>query len=99
MDAMGLGPEAVSCCTSAGGRRPTRLARFEAGFERLSERRAARLVIENDDRTFALGTCSSCTRAPACASSGTSSTTTATTRTGSRTARRSSSRSPPGRAA
>jgi UV DNA damage endonuclease len=29
--------------------------RFLAGFERLSERARARLVIENDDRTYALG--------------------------------------------
>jgi UV DNA damage endonuclease len=53
MDAMGLGPEAV-VVLHVGGAQGDALGRFEAGFARLSERAQARLVIENDDRTFAL---------------------------------------------
>jgi UV DNA damage endonuclease len=57
LDAMGLGPEAV-CILHVGGAaggRDAALERFERGYERLSERARARLIIENDDRTFALG--------------------------------------------
>jgi UV DNA damage endonuclease len=56
LDAMGLGPEAV-CVLHVGGAaggRDAALERFERGYERLSERAQARLIIENDDRTFAL---------------------------------------------
>ena len=53
MDAMGLGPEAVVVLHVGGGQGDA-LGRFEAGFEQLSERARSRLVIENDDRTFAL---------------------------------------------
>jgi UV DNA damage endonuclease len=54
LDAMGCGPEAV-VVLHVGGAQGDALGRFEAGFERLSERAQARLVIENDDRTFGLG--------------------------------------------
>jgi UV DNA damage endonuclease len=53
MDAMGLGSEAVVVLHVGGGRGDA-LGRFEAGFARLSGRARARLVIENDDRTFSL---------------------------------------------
>jgi UV DNA damage endonuclease len=56
LDAMGAGPEAV-CILHIGGAaggREAALERFERGFELLSERARARLVVENDDRTFAL---------------------------------------------
>jgi UV DNA damage endonuclease len=53
MDAMGLGPEAVVVLHVGGGQGDA-LGRFEAGFERLSDAARARLVIENDDRTFGL---------------------------------------------
>jgi UV DNA damage endonuclease len=56
LDTMGLGPEAV-CILHVGGAaggREAALERFERGVERLSERARARLVVENDDRTFAL---------------------------------------------
>ena len=55
-DAMGLGPEAVVVVHVGGasGGVSAGLTRFERGFERLSERARSRLVIENDDRTFAL---------------------------------------------
>jgi UV DNA damage endonuclease len=39
----------------AAGGHEAGMDRFLAGFERLSERARARLVIENDDRTYALG--------------------------------------------
>ena len=98
LDAMGLGPEAVVVLHVGGaaGGHEAGIDRFLAGFERLSERARERLVIENDDRTYASATYWRCTSAPACASSGTSCTTTATTRTGSRTARRSRPPWPPG---
>jgi UV DNA damage endonuclease len=57
LDAMGLGPEAVVVLHVGGaaGGHGAGMDRFLAGFERLSERARARLVIENDDRTYALG--------------------------------------------
>jgi UV DNA damage endonuclease len=56
LDAMGLPPEAVVVLHVGGakGGAQQALDRFQAGFERLSERARARLVIENDDRSFAL---------------------------------------------
>ncbi|CAA9483561.1 MAG: UV damage repair endonuclease [uncultured Solirubrobacteraceae bacterium] len=56
LDAMGLGPEAVVVLHVGGaaGGRDAALDRFVAGFERLSERAQARLVVENDDRSFGL---------------------------------------------
>ena len=56
LDAMELGPEAVVVLhvgSGAGGVEAS-LDRFVAGFEQLSERARARLVIENDDRSFGL---------------------------------------------
>jgi UV DNA damage endonuclease len=56
LDAMGAGPEAV-CVLHVGGATggfDAALERFERGLETLSERARDRLVIENDDRTFAL---------------------------------------------
>jgi UV DNA damage endonuclease len=53
MDAMGLGPEAVVVLHVGGGRGDA-LGRFEAGYARLSDAARARLVVENDDRTFSL---------------------------------------------
>jgi UV DNA damage endonuclease len=57
LDAMGLGPEAVVVLHVGGaaGGHGAGMDRFLAGFERLSDRARARLVIENDDRTYALG--------------------------------------------
>jgi UV DNA damage endonuclease len=57
LDAMGLGPEAVVVLHVGGaaGGCDAGMDRFMAGFERLSERAQRRLVIENDDRTYALG--------------------------------------------
>ena len=57
LDAMGLGPEAVVVLHVGGaaGGLEAGMDRFLAGFERLSERARDRLVIENDDRTYALG--------------------------------------------
>jgi UV DNA damage endonuclease len=56
MDGMGLGPEAVVVLHVGGaaGGVPAALERFERGFAMLSEAARARLVVENDDRTFAL---------------------------------------------
>ena len=56
LDAMGLGEEAVVVLHVGGaaGGKPAALDRFCRGFERLSGAARARLVIENDDRTFAL---------------------------------------------
>lgn len=56
LDAMGLGPEAVVVLHvggSAGGI-DAALDRFLEGFETLSDRARARLVVENDDRSFGL---------------------------------------------
>jgi UV DNA damage endonuclease len=57
LDAMGLGPEAVVVLHVGGGAggHGAGMDRFLAGFERLSERARSRLVVENDDRTYALG--------------------------------------------
>jgi UV DNA damage endonuclease len=54
LDAMGLGADAVVVLHvgSAAGGRDAALDRFCRGFDRLSERARARLVIENDDRAF-----------------------------------------------
>ena len=56
LDLMGLGPEAVVVLHVGGRAGGTRAAlqRFERGFELLSDAARARLVVENDDRTFAL---------------------------------------------
>jgi UV DNA damage endonuclease len=57
LDAMGLGAEAV-CILHIGGAaggREAALERFERGFSCLSDAARARLVIENDDRSFGLG--------------------------------------------
>jgi UV DNA damage endonuclease len=56
LDGLGQGSEAVVVLHvggAAGGRRAA-ADRFSAGFERLSERARARLVLENDDRIFGL---------------------------------------------
>ena len=57
MDGMGLGPEAVVVVHVGGaaGGIAAGLDRFEAGFALLSDAARARIVIENDDRTFGLG--------------------------------------------
>ena len=57
LDAMGLGPEAVVVLHVGGaaGGHAAGIDRFLAGFERLSDAARRRLVIENDDRTYALG--------------------------------------------
>jgi UV DNA damage endonuclease len=56
MDGMGLGPESVVVLHVGGAAGGTEAAldRFAAGFELLSEAARARVVVENDDRTFAL---------------------------------------------
>ena len=54
LDAMGLGPEAV-VVLHVGSGAGAAANRFIAGFERLSDRAQARLVIENDDRVFGVG--------------------------------------------
>jgi UV DNA damage endonuclease len=56
MDGMGLGPECVVILHVGGvaGGVDAALGRFERGFAMLSDAARARLVIENDDRTFAL---------------------------------------------
>jgi UV DNA damage endonuclease len=56
MDAMGLGPESVVILHVGGiaGGVDAGLDRFERGFALLSDAARARLVIENDDRTYAL---------------------------------------------
>jgi UV DNA damage endonuclease len=57
MDGMGLGPESVTVLHVGGGAGGVEagLERFESGFELLSPAAAARLVIENDDRTYGAG--------------------------------------------
>jgi UV DNA damage endonuclease len=57
LDVMGLGPEAVVVLHVGGaaGGHAAGLDRFEAGIDRLSDAARARLVVENDDRTYALG--------------------------------------------
>jgi UV DNA damage endonuclease len=57
MDGMGLGPECVVILHVGGaaGGIDAALDRFERGFALLGDAARARLVIENDDRTFALG--------------------------------------------
>ncbi len=54
LDAMELSPEAVVVLHVGGGSggRGAGIDRFMAGFERLSERARARLVVENDDRSY-----------------------------------------------
>ena len=56
MDGMGLGPESVVILHVGGaaGGVDAALDRFEEGFATLSDAAQQRLVIENDDRTFAL---------------------------------------------
>jgi UV DNA damage endonuclease len=56
MDGMGLGPESVVVLHvgGAGGGVDAGLERFERGFEMLTDAARARVVIENDDRTFGL---------------------------------------------
>jgi UV DNA damage endonuclease len=56
MDAMGLGPESVVVLHVGGaaGGTGAALDRFERGFDALSEAARARLVVENDDRSFSL---------------------------------------------
>ena len=56
LDAMGCGPEAV-CVLHVGGTaggRDAALERFARGVELLSDGARARLVVENDDRSFSL---------------------------------------------
>jgi UV DNA damage endonuclease len=56
LDAMGMDAEAV-CILHVGGAaggHDAALERFERGYERLSDAGRARLVVENDDRTFSL---------------------------------------------
>ncbi|MFL5847097.1 MAG: UV DNA damage repair endonuclease UvsE [Solirubrobacteraceae bacterium] len=56
LDGMGCGPEAVVVLHVGGaaGGREAAFARFEDGLSRMGERGRARLVVENDDRTFSL---------------------------------------------
>jgi UV DNA damage endonuclease len=56
LDAMGLGTEAVVILHVGGaaGGKEAAIDRFLHGFEALGERAKARLVIENDDRSFGL---------------------------------------------
>ena len=56
LDAMGQPDEAVVVLHVGGvaGDKPAALDRFEAGADRLSERARARLVVENDDRSYSL---------------------------------------------
>jgi UV DNA damage endonuclease len=56
LDRMGLGPDAVVVLHVGGGAggREAALDRFVRGFELLSDAARARLVVENDDRTFDL---------------------------------------------
>ena len=56
LDALGAGPEAVVVLHAGGTAGGVEAAsdRFLAGFDRLSDRARARLVLENDDRSFGL---------------------------------------------
>lgn len=56
LDALGMPAEAVVVLHvgGTGGGKNAAADRFVAGFERLSERARARLVVENDDRSFGL---------------------------------------------
>jgi UV DNA damage endonuclease len=56
LDGMGLGPEAVVVLHVGGATGGVRagLDRFVSGFERLSDAARARLVVENDDRSYSL---------------------------------------------
>ena len=56
LDAMGCGPDAVVVLHVGGaaGGREAALGRFERGLERVGDAGRARLVIENDDRSFSL---------------------------------------------
>jgi UV DNA damage endonuclease len=56
LDGMGLGPEAVVVLHVGGAAGGTQAAldRFARGFELLSQAARARLVVENDDRSFGL---------------------------------------------
>jgi UV DNA damage endonuclease len=56
LDALGLGPEAVVVVHVGGAAGGTLAAldRFARGYELLSDRARARLVVENDDRSFAI---------------------------------------------
>ena len=56
LDGMGLGPEAVVVLHVGGaaGGKEAALDRFLRGFELLSDAARSRLVVENDDRSFAL---------------------------------------------
>ena len=56
LDGMGLGPEAVVVLHVGGGAggKGAAIGRFLHGFELLSDAARARLVVENDDRTFGL---------------------------------------------
>jgi UV DNA damage endonuclease len=56
LDGMGLGPECVVVLHVGGaaGGTAAALDRFERGFEVLSDAARARLVVENDDRSFSL---------------------------------------------
>lgn len=57
LDGMGCGPEAVVVLHVGGaaGGKPAAIERFLKGFELLSDAARARLVIENDDRSFGIG--------------------------------------------
>ncbi len=57
MDGMGLGPDSVVVLHVGGaaGGAGAALDRFEAGFGLLSDAARARVVVENDDRSFGLG--------------------------------------------
>jgi UV DNA damage endonuclease len=57
MDGMGLGPESVVVLHVGGaaGGVDAGLERFELGFEALSDAARARVVLENDDRSYGIG--------------------------------------------
>jgi len=56
LDAMGMGDESVVVLHVGGmaGGRDAALERFERGVDRLGDAARARLIVENDDRTFSL---------------------------------------------